>query len=420
MAPEKELNARSRVQTRFYYGYVIVALCFSILLATYGVYDSFGIFLKPLLLDFGWSRAITSSAYSLSWIIFGLISIAAGGLTDKFGPRVVLTVCGLLLGIGYLLMSQLNSLWQLYLFEGVLIGIGMSSLYGPILSLVARWFVRKRGQMTGVILAGMGIGQLGTPLVVSRFIANYGWQLSYIWLGIIVLLVVVISTQFLKRDPSKIGQLPYGANENKQQAAELSGKEYSLSEALHTWQLWIIFFMKLCFGYYMFSILVHIVPHATDLGISPINAANILAIIGGGAIIGSFVLGRATDKFGPRIVYIGGFLAVLVSALCLMQVQELWLFYLFGALIGLSNGGNITADSPLTARLFGLKSMGSILGVGTGAFSIGCALGPIITGYIYDSTGSYQTAFLVCGIFALISLIFILILRQTKEMAAKI
>src|SRR4030042_483555 len=200
-----ELSRPLETKLRFFYGYIMVILCFLIMMISFGLMDSFGVFVKPLLEEFGWARATTSAAYSLSFLIFGFVGILMGALTDRFGPRVILTSCGLCLGLGYLLMSQVNSLWQLYLFEGIIIGIGMSALYAPILSLIARWFIQRRGLMTGIVLAGLGIGQLVAPPVISRLIFTYDWRLSYIFVGGAALLVMVIATQFLKRDPSVIG-----------------------------------------------------------------------------------------------------------------------------------------------------------------------------------------------------------------------
>ena len=111
---------------RFFYGYVVVAVAFLILIVAWTTYNAFGVFFKPLQVEFGWSSAATSGAFSLSMIIFGALNVVVGGLNDRFGPRLVTTACGILLGVGYLLMSQVNSLWQLYLFLGVIIGIGMS------------------------------------------------------------------------------------------------------------------------------------------------------------------------------------------------------------------------------------------------------------------------------------------------------
>ena len=151
----------------FFYGYIVVVAAFLIMVAIFGLYYCFGIFFDPMLLEFGWTRAMTSGAFSLSMVVYGLLNVAVGGLTDRFGPRMVVTICGLLIGLGYLLMSQISAVWQLYLFYGVIIGAGMGGSFIALLSSVARWFVKRRGMMTGIVMAGIGIGTLIGPPVAS-------------------------------------------------------------------------------------------------------------------------------------------------------------------------------------------------------------------------------------------------------------
>ncbi|MFC1937989.1 MFS transporter, partial [Chloroflexota bacterium] len=129
---------------RIFYGYIIIAAAFCIIGLNMGTNRSFGVFLEPVLSEFGWSRAVISGAFTLCLVVSGLLAIVAGRLTDRFGPRLVVIVCALFMGSGYLLMSQVSNIWQLYLFYGVLGGIGMSGFMAPLSSLVARWFVKRR------------------------------------------------------------------------------------------------------------------------------------------------------------------------------------------------------------------------------------------------------------------------------------
>ncbi|GAH36150.1 unnamed protein product, partial [marine sediment metagenome] len=172
---------------KFFYGYIIVLAGFFLQVVGWGLCSTFGIFFNPLLIEFGWTRAMISGAFSLSFLILGFISIIVGGLNDRLGPRMIMVVCGLFLGSGYLLMSQLNTIWQLYLFYGVIVGIGMSGMDVLSLSTIARWFVRRRGMMSGIVKAGAGIGMAIMPPIANWLISSYGWRTSYFIVGIIAL-----------------------------------------------------------------------------------------------------------------------------------------------------------------------------------------------------------------------------------------
>ena len=134
---------------RIFYGYIVIAAATCILTVAWGANRTFGVFLEPMLGEFGWTRAGISGAYTLATIIMGAVSVIAGGLMDRFGPRAVMASCAVILGISYLLMSQINTIWQLYLFYGVIAGIGMCGAYSPLMSVAVRWFVKRRALITG-------------------------------------------------------------------------------------------------------------------------------------------------------------------------------------------------------------------------------------------------------------------------------
>ena len=357
----QEVRQPPGTEPQFFYGYIVVVAAFLIMMVMFGVYYAFGVFFKPVLAEFGWTRAMTSGAFSLSWIVSGLLAIVMGRLTDRFGPRLVMTLCGFFLGLGYLLVAQISAVWQLYLFYGVIIGIGMGGAFVPLMSTVARWFVKRRGMMTGIVVAGVGMGSLIAPPVASRLIATYDWRLSYIILGSIILVVVVLLAQLLRRDPTQVRQVPYSENEEQGFKPETEG--FSLKEAVCTKQFWLVSAMFGCFGFCALAIMVHIVAHATELGISAASAANILATIGGMGIVGRVVLGTAADRIGNRQAFIIGFIFMSAALFWLMPATEAWMLYLFAAVFGFGYGGCATSESPLVAELFGLSSHGLIMGL---------------------------------------------------------
>ncbi len=382
--------------------------------AMWSPYYAFGVFFKPLLTDFGWTRALTSGAFSLSQIMHGLLVIVMGTLNDKFGPRMVLILCGCLLGLGYSLMSQVNAVWQLYLFYGVIIGSGMGGSFVPAVSTVTRWFVKRRSLMTGIVAAGTGIGVLVGPPIATQLISVYGWRISYVIMGGAAWLVVVLIAQVVRRDPAQVGQQPYGESEGAQSGLGLQAKSFSLKEALHTKQFWLFGGICFCFGFCLFTSIVHVVPYATDLGISAAGAANIMVTIGVLSIVGKVALGGAGDRIGNKQALIISFTLWALAYSWLLLAGEEWMLCLFAVAFGIAYGGNSTSQSPLVARLFGLSSHGLIFGVLGLGVTVGGALGPFIAAYIFDATGSYQVAFLVCGAIAVVGLILSALLTPTK------
>jgi len=398
------------VKPEFFYGYLIVVSAFLIIFAMYATYYAFGVFFNPLLNEFGWTRAVTSGAFSVSSIVQGLLGIAMGWFTDKFGPRIVMTLCGLVLGLGYVLMSQMNFVWQLYLFYGVMIGAGMAGSFIPLLSTIARWFFERRSMMSGIVTAGIGIGAMFGPPVARWLISTYNWRVSYIILGVTAFIIIVLSAQLMKGDPAEIGKVAYGRNKEKEAPPNQGAEGLSLREAFDTRQFWIVTGMFFCFGYCVFGLMVHIAPHSIDLGFSAASAANILAVVGGLSIAGKILLGKVADIIGNRKIFIFGFSMISVVLFCLVPAKTVWLLYFLSGLFGFSYGGIAASESPLVAFLFGLRSLGLILGAAAAGFTIGGALGPWLIGYLFDVTDSYRLAFIICGAISFTGLILTLIL----------
>jgi MFS family permease len=190
-----------------------------------------GLFFKELQDAFGWSRTTISGASSLAFLIMGGGAAAAGGLNDRIGPRIILTTSAVATGIGYLLMAGIQNIWQLYLLYGGLVGLGFATHDVITLSTTARWFVKRRGTMSGLLKVGTGAGQLTVPLITSSLIAAYGWRQTVLILG----------------------------------------------------------------GFFsIFTIIVHIVPHARDIGLSPAIAVGLLSTIDGVSMLGRIVMERLT------------------------------------------------------------------------------------------------------------------------------
>ena len=380
---------------KFFYGYIIVLACFLIQGIGIGTFVAFGVFFKPLLAEFGWSRATISGASSLTFLLMGFLGILAGKLNDKFGPRIVMAVTGVFYGCGHFLLSQLNSVWQLYLFFGLVVGIGLSSIDVIALTTTTRWFVRRRGMMTGLVKVGTGAGQLIMPILASIFIIDYGWRYAYVFIGIIVLVFVIGSGQLLRRDPGQMGQWPDGGREPATGQLDLSESGLSLQEALRSGQFWMVCIICFLAGYCMLTIMVHIVPHATDIGIEQIKSAGVLSTIGGVSMVGRLSIGIAIDKIGNKKSMIICFILLIASFFWLLVAGETWMLYLFAMVYGIAHGGFFTAISPIVAELFGIGSHGVLFGIVAFSLTVGGAIGTVLAGHIFDIARSYHLVFLI-------------------------
>jgi MFS family permease len=379
--------------SRFFYGYVIVSAGFIVMTMTFGINYSFGVFFKPIVAEFGWSRASASTAYSLMAIFSGFLGIFAGRLSDYFGPKIIGILAGLFLGAGYLLLSQTQNIWHFYLFHGLVLSAGIGGCWPGLLPAVAKWFVARRGLMTGIVASGIGFGTITHPPLAEWLISDYGWRAAYFIIGLLTLLLVVGVSQFLKRDPQQIGQLPYGIDAVMGDKTEYDTGGHRYKEAVRTIEFWQLSTVYICYGYCLHATMVHIAPHVQDMGFSPAHAARILAIIGITSIFARIIIGGASDRFGVKPSLIVGLLILALSLLWLQIATTLPLLYLFAALFGIASGGVISLQALAAGELFGLRSLGIILGPIAFLYTIGGAVGAVISGYIFDLVGSYRPAF---------------------------
>ena len=410
---KKEGNPSAR--PKFFYGYVIVIAALFMSSVMWGARHSFGVFFSPVLEEFGWSRAATSGGFSLTWVFTGLLSVIVGRLNDRWGPRIIMTIGGLLLGAGYCLMSQLSALWQVYLFYGV-ISVGMSAAFVPTLSTVARWFVKKRAFMTGIVSAGTGIALMVIVPAANEAILRLGWRTAYKIVGIVAMIVVIIAAQFLRRDPHQVGKLPYGWDEAKTADSGPRTGGLPFGEALRTRQVWLISLVYFC-TYFIYNVfLVHMVIYAIGKGIPSMKAVGIMVFLGGAGIAGRIILGIVADRIGNQRVMALSAGLMMVTLFWLLMAHELWMLFLFGLVFGFGHGGIATMESPIVAHVFGMRSHGVILGLVFFIDTIGGATGPFLAGYIFDVTRDYSLAFLLCAILGVINLIAISLVRPLKSL----
>jgi len=402
-------------KSHFYYGWLIVVAGFCIQMVAWGTFITFGVFLKPLLNEFGWTRAATAGAASLNTALRGLFYFVVGKLNDKYGPKILVGGCGLILGFGCILMSQVNTVWQLYLFYGVFVSIGMSASFVPVATTITSWFVKKRGMATSIFLSGSSFGCMIMAPISNWFISNYGWRTSYVIIGIMAVVGFILLAQFLKSGSTVVTELQDDTIEVKRKILAYEARSLSFRESIETKQFWILCVTVFLGSFCQFTVLVHLVSFATDLGISAENGAALLSIATGMGVVGRILIGIAADKVGNRKIFAMCFGLLMADFVLLSFAMTFWMYCMFAIIYGLVASVSVVLPSPMVAELFGLKTHGTILGVVMFGGTIGGAAGPLLAGYIFDLTGSYQLDFLTCAIFAITGAGMSLFLKPTVE-----
>jgi MFS family permease len=401
---------------KYYYGYNILAAGFIMQGICYGAMFTYGVFFKEFQTEFGWSRAMISGASSFAFLIGGAFGITAGRLNDKIGPKALSVVVSILFGLGYLLLSRLQTPWQLYLVYGLPVALGSGAFDVITLSTVSRWFVRSRGMMSGLVKVGTGSGQALMPLFAAALIASYGWRSAYIILGVVIIVLLVAAAQVMRHNPREIGLLP--DNDPYEPSTLGSGSRdpgMPLKEIFRTKQFWAINLAEFCSFFCLLTIVVHIVPHATDLGLAPGTAAGVISAIGGMSIVGRFVLGSAYDRIGGKRSLMICFIILFCSFIWLQVAGSAWMLFLFAVVYGFAHGGLFTVVSPTVAELFGTGSHGVLFGIVLFSGNLAGAISPILAGRIFDVMGSYRIIFLMLIVMAATGFVLVSLLRPLRK-----
>lgn len=414
---------------RFFYGWIIVAASFFAAMS-YGLFHTFGVFFKSLQAEFGWSRTLTASVSSVHLMVYAVSGIMIGKVTDKYGPRAGLTIGAFLIGVGLMLCSRIGSIWQLYIFFGLIASLGAGVVYSLPSATVQRWFVEKRGLVLGIVMSGVGFSTMILAPLTNYLISSYGWRMAYIILGSGSLCVLSGVAMTMVSDPEKIGLNPYGFNKDKtDETLQGSNCSYNTSdnigkgeiqiwtakEAIKTQAFWVIYLLHFFAVLPLFMIMVHIVPFATDMGIPKAVAAGALGLIGGSSILGRILMGSLSDRIGWKngiTICVG---CCCIITLWLINMRSVWALYVFVVFFGFFYGGKVPLFPGLVSSFFGTASLAEIMGIfGTGS-GIGGMIGPLVGGYLYDKTGDYSIAFLLASGSYAISVVFSLIVRQPEK-----
>jgi MFS family permease len=392
-----------------FYGWYIVSSAFVILFFNAGARFSFGVMFKPMIAEFGWSRGSISLVFFLNMVFYAFSLIVAGRLYDRYGPKWVICISTLFLSIGFMLTAVIDSLWQFFLFYGVVSALGLG---GPSVSLMAaitsKWFAKLRGLAISVALTGSSVGQFVLVPLITVVTMRHGWRVSYFSIGLVMLVVnIILAVLVMRGDPAAFGQRPFGDRRKHRAGAAQHGasgtrlRDLGLRDAMHTRSFWLFSIVMFVCGSGDFLVAAHLIPLVTDYGISAVTAGNMLAWFGLLSLAGLLVAGPVSDLIGNKIPIALTFLLRFFLFLLILHYQTLGSFYCFAFVFGFT----LLITAPLTAtlmgRLYGFSHIGLLTGFITTVHHLGGGFWTYMGGVIFDQTGSYQLAFILSAIMAL-------------------
>lgn len=364
-----------------------------------GVAYVWGIYVSPLISEFGWTKAQASQPFSVFLLSYTVGMILGGRLQDIYGPRKICTAGAFLFGLGYILSGFATSLFSLCLFYGVIGGLGTGFAYVTPMATVVKWFPHKKGLMGGIVVFGFGAGAFILSPVVRRIISAYSWQTAFISLGIFFMVAGLIVAQFLELPPAGRGKEIAGKKKIREPLMELSPLEVLKTPVF--WLAWTAWLLVLIVG---LGLMGHIVSYATEAGIDKMAAAFILSIIAVFNGIGRISIGGLSDKISPTRTLAGAcFVMAAVSAGLTIVGESVVLLYLLGGIFGLCFGTWLILYPVITSDLFGTKHLGVNYGLLFSSYGIGGFAGPLLYGMIYDTTGSYSAIFIISTLICVIA-----------------
>lgn len=375
---------------RIFYGWFVVAAAFAVTFVGFGSAYTFSAFVEFLQNDFGASRGSISLVFSLAGFLYFGLGVVSGPLADRWGSRPLAVAGMVLVGVGLALASAARSLAEVYVAYGLGIGLGVGCSYVPALGAVQRWFARRRGFASGLAVSGIGVGTLVMPPLASSLIAALGWRGAYLVLGGLAAIVGAGMAILIESDPRKRGLGPDG--DAPQPAAAPSMRPAagaSVREAVRSRPFAGLYAACLICSFGAFVPFVHLVPYATDHGITQSRAVLLLGAIGVGSTAGRFFLGGLADRIGRGLALSAMFAGMALAFVVWALSTGFWLLAAFASAYGVFYGGWVALLPAVVMDRFGGRNVSGIIGVLYTSVAFGTLIGPSAAGYVFDFSHSY-------------------------------
>jgi MFS family permease len=395
------------MRPKFFYGYVILALCFANMIVMRGVNGAFGVYYLALLEEFSWSRSDGATIASANFVVYAIASPLVGLAFDRFGPRLLMPLGAFLVGAGLVASSFAASLLGMYVSYGIITALGQGALsFDGHNALISLWFVSRSATAIGIASMGQGVGALVMVPLTQILIDNVGWRWTYVATGSLLLLILVPANAiFQRRAPQDVGQFPDGDNSSPAQNPDRHStkhageRDWTLGEAVRSFPFWCITVGHLALGTALFLINTPAIAHFVAVGYEKLAASFYFGLIGFIRIGATIIWGSLSDRLGRSKAY---GLATTVTALGVVGMivmtfgAPLWLVYLTIALYGIGHSAGNPTYGAVIGDIFSGRKIGLIFGFLEISFGFGSAFGSWIGGYLFDTNGTYAWSFAVC------------------------
>jgi OFA family oxalate/formate antiporter-like MFS transporter len=384
-----------------------------------GAVYAWSVFRIPLARQFHWTIAQVTFTFTIAIFVLGVASFFGGLWLNRQGPRIVAMTGGLLYGLGVFLASFSNhGLWWLYLTYGFIGGIGLGFGYIVPVAVLVKWFPDRRGLITGIAVGGFGAGALITAPVATRLIQKVGVLPTFAYLGIAFLIVTVVAGYFMQNPPE--GWRPAGWQPSASQISQRATRDYTLGQALKTWQwwaLWMLLFLNTSAG---ISVISQESPIFQELGkVTALVAGGMVGIVSLGNGVGRVFWAWVSDLISRKTTFLVMFLIQVVLFWVFPGLSSVASLTIIAFIVLLCYGGGFGTMPAFAADYFGAKNVGPIYGLMLTAWGFASAFGPLLIAYMREASGAYRGALHVIAIVMLLSAVLPLIVRPPREATAQ-
>ena len=387
----------------------VIAIAGVFLQIALGAVYAWSVFRVPLAKQFGWSISEVTLTFTISIFVLGFAAFFGGLWLNRKGPRVVALTGGALYGLGVFLASFSHNLWWLYLSYGVIGGIGLGLGYIVPVAVLVKWFPDRRGLITGIAVGGFGAGALITAPVATRLIQSVGVLSTFAYLGIAYLIVTIVTGLFMRNPPD--GWKPEGWTPTATETSHRAGRDFTLSEALKTWQwwaLWLLLFLNTCAG---ISIISQEAPLFQELaGVTAVVAASMVGLASIGNAVGRVFWAWISDLITRRATFFVMFVGQVLLFWFLPNIATASFLTIVTFVVLMCYGGGFGTMPAFAADYFGPKNVGPIYGLMLTAWGFASVFGPLLIAHMRETAGSYRGALhIIAGVMAISALLPILV-----------